>query len=78
MGNDMHDQSSTPSGMTLTANLQNANPLLVNPGSFDFHLQATSPAINAGATIASVTVDHEGTNRPQGGAYDIGAYERAG
>jgi hypothetical protein len=50
----------------------------VNPGSFDFHLQATSPAINAGATIASVTIDHQGTNRPQGGAYDIGAYERPG
>jgi hypothetical protein len=78
MGNAMHDQGSTPSGMTLSSNLLNTDPLLVNPGSFDFHLQAASPAINAGATIAEVTVDHEGTNRPQGGAYDIGAYERPG
>jgi Right handed beta helix region len=77
-GNAMHDQGSTPAGMTLSGNFLNTNPLLVNPGGFDFHLQATSPAVNAGATLASVTIDHEGTNRPQGGAYDIGAYERPG
>ena len=42
----------------------------------DFRLQSGSPAINAGETLASVTVDHVGTSRPQGGAHDIGAYER--
>jgi hypothetical protein len=74
----MHDQGSTPTGMTLSANLLGTNPLLVNPGSFDFHLQATSPAIDAGATISSLTADHDGNNRPQGASHDIGAYERAG
>jgi hypothetical protein len=78
MGTAMHDQGSTPTGMTLTGNLLGTNPLLVNPGSFDFHLQATSPALNAGATISSVTIDHDGRARPQGPAYDIGAFERPG
>jgi parallel beta-helix repeat protein len=36
---------------------------------------AGSPAIDAGATLADVTDDYAGTARPQGLAYDIGAYE---
>lgn len=41
-------------------------------------LLAGSPAIDHGATIASITTDQRGGPRPQppGGAYDIGAYER--
>jgi hypothetical protein len=50
------------------------NPRLVNPPA-DFHLQSNSPAINAGQTLPSVTVDFEGTTRPQGLGYDIGAFE---
>jgi hypothetical protein len=74
-GDAMHDQGSTPSGMSLSSNLLNTNPLLVSPPS-DFRLQASSPAIDAGETLASVTVDHAGTARPRGAGYDIGAYER--
>jgi hypothetical protein len=44
-------------------------------GTFDFHLQSTSPAINAGTTLTEVPLDFEGTVRPQGAAYDIGADE---
>jgi hypothetical protein len=73
-GNAMHDQGSTPSGMTLTANLLSTNPRLVNP-SADFHLQSISPAINAGETLPSVALDFEGTTRPQGPGFDIGAFE---
>jgi chitodextrinase len=51
------------------------DPKFVNASTNDFHLQSTSPAINAGATIASVTTDKDGVTRPQGSAYDIGAYE---
>ena len=50
------------------------NPVFVNSAS-DLHLQSSSPAINAGATIASVPTDFGGSTRPQGSAYDIGAYE---
>jgi hypothetical protein len=34
-----------------------------------------SPAIDKGATITAVTADYEGTARPVGLAYDIGAFE---
>ena len=51
-----------------------ANPMFVNPAASDFHLQANSPAINAGANTGIVR-DFEGTSRPQGAAYDIGVFE---
>ncbi|MEA2000248.1 MAG: choice-of-anchor Q domain-containing protein, partial [Euryarchaeota archaeon] len=45
----------------------------------DFTLQSTSPAIDAGiSTAPTVTDDYWGTSRPQGSAYDIGAYEYGG
>src|SRR5207302_750960 len=47
----------------------------VNAAANDFHLQAGSPAIDAGITLAQVPVDADGVSRPQGKAYDIGAYE---
>jgi hypothetical protein len=55
-----------------------ANPLFVNAAAGNFHLQSGSPAINTGTASVStvVTVDHEGVNRPQGGGFDIGAYEQ--
>jgi hypothetical protein len=51
-----------------------SNPLMVNPIT-DFHLQSTSPAINAGSASGAPTTDFDGNARPQGSAYDIGAYE---
>jgi hypothetical protein len=55
-----------------------ADPKFVNAAASDFHLQATSPAINAGATIGIVTTDFSGVSRPQGAEYDIGAHEYPG
>jgi hypothetical protein len=52
------------------------DPLFAAPTSGDFHLQASSPAIDTGMTIAEVTTDFDGTPRPQGAGYDLGAYER--
>jgi hypothetical protein len=61
---------------------QDAHSLIATPttlfASFagnDYHLSATSPARDAGGTIANVTDDLEGSSRPQGSAFDIGAYE---
>jgi hypothetical protein len=61
-------------GTTLTNNLI-TDPRFVNPAAFDFNIQTGSPAINAGVTLSQIQTDFKGTPRPQGGAYDIGAYE---
>ncbi len=49
----------------------------INFNADDFHLQSSSPLINAGANVSSygVTVDYYGTLRPVGNAFDIGATE---
>ncbi len=41
----------------------------------DYRLVESSPAVDAGTTIENVVSDRDGTPRPQGAAYDIGAYE---
>ncbi len=53
------------------------DPLFQNPTAGDFHLKPGSPAIDAGSTETSVIVkeDYQGTARPQGKAFDIGAFE---
>lgn len=49
----------------------------VNPSDLDFHLLPHSPAVNSGMDISGygVTDDLDHLKRPQGGAFDIGAYE---
>jgi parallel beta-helix repeat protein len=61
-------------GTIKTNNLTTA-PQFGNAAANDFSLQAGSPAINAGTVVSAVTTDIQGTARPQGGAFDIGAYE---
>jgi Right handed beta helix region/Protein of unknown function (DUF1565) len=58
-----------------TSNNLTTNPQFVNAGAANFHLQATSPAIDAGKALTAVPVDFDGLPRPAGSAYDIGAYE---
>ena len=66
---------------TQSGNIVNTlNPKFVNapeilPASPNFALTAQSPAIDAGLTIAETKTDFLGAARPQGRAYDIGAYE---
>ena len=62
---------SIPSGLTGTIA---ADPMLVSPTTFDFHLQPTSPAIDHGVATPAAT-DYDGTPRPRGTAFDVGAYE---
>lgn len=67
------------SGSTTTQNnLFGVNPLFIDASTFNFALQSSSPAINAGVTLPEVTTDILGVTRPVGGAYDIGAYEFGG
>jgi len=52
----------------------NADPLFVSTSAPDFHLQPTSPCIDAG-TYMGLTQDYAGNPVPLGSAPDIGAYE---
>lgn len=57
----------------LTGSVSGA-PLFANAAGGDFHLTAQSPAVDHGTTTAAPT-DLDGNPRPQGAAFDIGAYE---
>lgn len=75
----------TFSGGTFSGDIVNKNPAPISIGTgsaneqcigCNFNLQSTSAAIDAGTvTSPLVTVDLLGTPRPQGPAFDIGAYE---
>jgi hypothetical protein len=54
------------------------NSLFVNYAANDFHLSATSPAINKGTATDAPSKDLDGAARPYGGLYDIGCYEYHG
>jgi uncharacterized repeat protein (TIGR01451 family) len=41
----------------------------------DYHLKPTSPALDAGTTVAGIAKDIDGDTRPSGAAFDIGADE---
>jgi parallel beta-helix repeat protein len=60
---------------TVSTNNLTGDPKFNNPELGDFSLRAISPAIDAGATLPEVKDDFDGVPRPQGPAYDIGAYE---
>ncbi len=51
------------------------NPLFVDPTKGDLSLSSNSPAVDNGASVPLVNHGFEGNARPQGLAYDIGAYE---
>lgn len=57
-----------------------ADAKLVNPAAGDFHIMAGSPLIDKGQSLASygIVTDLDDVARPQGGAYDISAYEYKG
>jgi len=73
-------------GPAQTTNNLNIDPQFVSRSGGDLHLNSTSPAKDAGLTVApadsfvpnsSQVRDKDGTPRPQGTAFDLGAYELA-
>jgi hypothetical protein len=64
----------TPSFSTTSLN---GDPKFVDPANSNFQLQSGSPAVDAGANDG-ISRDIMQTPRPQGVAYDIGAYEYTG
>jgi parallel beta-helix repeat protein len=73
-----YDSISDSGAGTIQSNNLTTDPKFMNASANDFHLQSTSPAVNAGATISQVTTDKDGVIRPVGCCYDIGAYEYGG
>jgi len=49
--------------------------LFADAAASDYHLSATSPAVDAGSPVGAPGADIEGHARPFGSNYDIGAYE---
>ena len=64
--------SVTPSGFTITNNLDKTDPKMVSPSTFDFSLQSTSPAINAGINVG---LAYDFLRNSLVGLPDMGAYE---
>ncbi len=60
-------------GETRGSDAVEGDPRFVNAAAADFHLQATSPAIDAGSGVDAPTVDFDG--KPRDGQPDIGAFE---
>lgn len=56
-------------------NITGMSPRLRDVASGDYHLESSSPAIDRGNPSSMVSVDFEGTPRPQGGVRDSGAFE---
>lgn len=70
--NLQHNNASTKGTNVITS-----DALFTNAGTKDFTLQGGSPAVNAGVTLSSpYDTDKLGVSRPQGAAFDIGAYEQ--
>jgi len=49
--------------------------LFKNLPGWDFHLKRGSVAVDAGTPSNAPQVDYDGSSRPQGNGYDIGAFE---
>jgi len=65
-------------GAVTATNCIVSNPLFVDVGSGDYHLQLTSPCIDTGSDAlvpAGITTDLDGNPRIVSVSVDIGAYE---
>lgn len=72
---DHNLSTGTVGGGGTGTNIENADPMFVNPTTLDFHLMSGSPAVDAGVSLSIVPTDFDGVVRPLGPRYDIGAFE---
>jgi hypothetical protein len=52
------------------------DPAFADVGAGDYHLEPSSPALDAGAAERAPDHDFDGVGRPQGAGIDLGAFER--
>jgi hypothetical protein len=71
LGTALPNEARGASNMTVPASA------FVNASSHNYRLAAGAAAVDAGVSIPEVPADRQGTRRPQGKAYDIGAFERS-
>lgn len=62
-------EAAGPSNRSVTAHA------FLNASAHDYRLAAGAAAIDTGVALPEVSTDRGGTARPQGAAYDVGAYE---
>jgi parallel beta-helix repeat protein len=82
-GREIRNNIAYPKGIYAGSGVESTNNLISNPNfvdapANDFRLLSSSPAVDAGMTLSLVTGDFAQNPRPQGSAYDIGAYEFGG
>ncbi|MGZ3748635.1 MAG: choice-of-anchor Q domain-containing protein, partial [Pseudobdellovibrionaceae bacterium] len=58
--------------------INGGDPKFIDISKYDFHLQQSSPAIDKGMLLAGFNYDADQVSRPQGLAWDIGAFEYGG
>lgn len=75
--NASSDTTATARFPTGSINSVAGSAVFENPAAGDFRLKAGAALIDVGTTISGLTTDIIGTTRPQGAAYDIGAFEYA-
>ncbi|MBZ0296425.1 MAG: right-handed parallel beta-helix repeat-containing protein [Anaerolineae bacterium] len=77
-GSNARIEAKNPASTTFLNNLENVDPLFTDVSLRNFSLKASSPAIDKGVVISSITYDFVRNARPQGASYDIGAFEFLG
>ena len=80
--NNLSTDFSLNTGVTsdhhIEVDMDELSTYFANPSEGDYHLKSTSPAVDAGGAENAPDIDIEGTKRPQGTAWDVGAYEYGG